>query len=168
MKTIITIEDGRVTVQVDDQKPIKVEQVQLPPVSTTTVNTMPKEVISTPVMATADKEPKKLPHRTCAVCGNIFTPTHALQKYDSKKCRTIANNATFRAKKQHLNPSYKNGPGEVKIPIFDNPPQQDNSDLPPFEDQWDCDKCRSCLTYCPLHEQMMRSGSVPPRFRNSS
>ncbi len=103
MKTTIVIEDGRVTVQVDDQQPISVKTSPLAkpplkapdgPVSTPPAETSPPAEVAIPIVGTVDAGNGDVhmnppaDDRKCEICEGPLPPgSHKLVKVCSDECR---------------------------------------------------------------------------------
>lgn len=173
MKTVITIEDGKVTVEVDDKAPVVVETSRAPlPINNdqrpwpAPNQKLAKVVQSKPQPTKAGAVP-----RICEICeGPIPTEAHALAKVCSDKCRD-------EKRRRYQTAKYKK-PEAPRAPLPMPKPQEpikqrtdeEQAEITAmmdeqrrnFSDPWDCGMCRNAGDLCTMHESMTRDGKKPP------
>lgn len=190
MKTVITIEDGRITVSVDDQAPVVHESASpsLPILeshygiggsirSEAAVDTAPKDLPEDEREEPANKTVLPPATRTCAECG-------AGIDHLSKRSTICGSDKCKKAKAARYQREYfaKSKPQTVKPSLMpqDDPPtkvegaQYIESVKPgiaplmthhangTFLDPWDCQMCRNGGVVCDFHRRMTISGTRPP------
>jgi hypothetical protein len=119
MKTTITIEDGKITVEVDDQivsvqpsaAPVVAHDKPLEPPAAVKPVEMPAYVV--PPVKSLISRPSST-EKDCYVCGQPFTPKTRLSRFCSQKCERAFHNKNSRLKRAGrapLNPDRDPWPG---------------------------------------------------------
>lgn len=102
MKTTITIENGKITVQVDDQLPAVV--VKQTPILPDIVYSNSKPTVEPATPKVLDYLPTA---KDCEVCGTSFKPPRYDSRFCSKKCATKFYNKAHRDKVKSAKPEKK-------------------------------------------------------------
>jgi hypothetical protein len=185
MKTTITIENGKVSVQVDDGQPVQVETVK----SASHV----KSVVPPPVEVTNDKSINSKPMaadvpetsgRSCQFCDVDLSASGSrakiCKKPECKKAQGRIYAQRYAAKKGKkpatseetiFLPGHEKTKKEVeswrpKVTLPEAVPAGRVVQRSPagFEDPWNCQACRTKGELCPLHQSLTDKGKKPPRW----
>jgi hypothetical protein len=177
MKTVITVEDGRITIQVESDKPVEVvgeQEKQFPAHFFGGNPVQPLSIAPAPSKKKAVTMPGTDPTRRCQVCGDDISHRSKLsqicQKPECRKAKHREANARY-MEKANL-PTMPKAPPKsvpnirVKKPDGLAEVKTEMDDLrASFDDQWDCAVCRNAGSLCVMHETMAAKGEKPPKYR---
>jgi hypothetical protein len=191
VKTIITIEDGKVTVQVDDGDAAVVQgSVTAPIIATPAADVKPDEA-DRPAQPPAPKPPvvetkrtvlSPAPANDCGFCRRRGEPCvrHGGQRAGAGNSKAAEPRVPIaiepaqdikvtRSEVAEARQNITRGKGVdeafEKTPAFkptDNRPEVRVFDGTRFLDPWNCEQCRGLHRLCGLHKYMHDSGKKPP------